>query len=103
MMFLLYNNGLRIIIHTANIIEIDWYQKTNGVWISELFSPITDTESKASANMKKTDSVTNFKQYLIMYLEHYQKKELNEWIDIVKTHDMKSAKFKIIFIIIFLS
>ena len=53
--------------------------------------------------MKKTDSVTNFKQYLIMYLEHYQKKELNEWIDIVKTHDMKSAKFKIIFIIIFLS
>jgi len=30
MMFLLYETGLRIVIHTANLIEQDWKQKTQG-------------------------------------------------------------------------
>lgn len=30
MMFLLYDNGLRVVIHTANLIERDWHQKTQG-------------------------------------------------------------------------
>ena len=28
--------GLRIVIHTANMISCDWHQKTQGVWISPL-------------------------------------------------------------------
>lgn len=90
MMFLMYKNGMRVVVHTANMIEIDWYQKTQGVWISDLFPRIE--QSNATNNIKATDSKTNFKQYLIMYLEHYNKPELNEWIQHVKSHDMKSAK-----------
>lgn len=30
MMFLLYKNGLRVVIHTANLIHQDWHQKTQG-------------------------------------------------------------------------
>lgn len=29
-MFLLYSNGLRVVIHTSNLIERDWHQKTQG-------------------------------------------------------------------------
>lgn len=30
MMFLLYKTGMRIVIHTANMIEQDWDKKTQG-------------------------------------------------------------------------
>jgi Tyrosyl-DNA phosphodiesterase len=30
MMLLLYDEGLRVVIHTANLIEGDWDQKTQG-------------------------------------------------------------------------
>jgi tyrosyl-DNA phosphodiesterase-1 len=30
MMFLLYKNGMRVVIHTANLIPGDWEQKTEG-------------------------------------------------------------------------
>ena len=91
MMFLLYKHGMRVVVHTANMIDIDWYQKTNGVWISELFPRIAHSTA-SNVNIKTSDSKTNFKQYLIMYLEHYNKPELNEWIQHIKMHDMKSAK-----------
>jgi tyrosyl-DNA phosphodiesterase-1 len=30
MMFLLYKNGMRVVIHTANLIAEDWAKKTEG-------------------------------------------------------------------------
>ncbi|KAH3855028.1 hypothetical protein DPMN_097587 [Dreissena polymorpha] len=30
MMLLLYEDGLRVVIHTSNLIEQDWHQKTQG-------------------------------------------------------------------------
>ena len=30
MMLLLYDTGLRIVIHTSNLIHQDWHQKTQG-------------------------------------------------------------------------
>ena len=38
MMFLLYETGLRIVIHTANLISKDWGQKTQGYDQNVLFS-----------------------------------------------------------------
>ena len=100
MMFLLYKNGMRVVIHTANLIHVDWHQKTNGVWISELFPRIDPSASKAAAtvaNPKSTDSKTNFRAYLIMYLEHYGRSELKVWIDHLKAHNTSSAKYFIFF------
>jgi hypothetical protein len=44
------------------------------------------------------DSKTKFKEYLIMYLEHYRNPLISEWIDIVKNHDMSSAKLDFSFL-----
>ena len=32
MMLLKYDKGMRVVIHTANLVEKDWYQKTQG-WV----------------------------------------------------------------------
>merc|ERR1712018_677943 len=33
MMLLCYENGMRVVIHTANLVEKDWFQKTQGMWV----------------------------------------------------------------------
>jgi hypothetical protein len=53
---------------------------------SKIDEPITP------AIMKNFDSKTNFKQYLIMYLDYYNHKKMNYWIDLIKQHDMSKAK-----------
>ncbi len=105
---------MRVVIHTSNLIEQDWYQKTQGlelrklikniqkmlilfynqrIWMSGMFPRIEDSDlKKAGANLKLYDSKTSFKQYLMMYLEYYHEKKLNYWIDLIKHHDMSSAK-----------
>ena len=40
MMLFHYKEGCRIVVHTANLIEDDWYEKTQGFWISPLFPPL---------------------------------------------------------------
>ena len=32
MMFLLYDSGLRVVVHTANLVERDWHKKSQGYW-----------------------------------------------------------------------
>ncbi|XP_033639145.1 tyrosyl-DNA phosphodiesterase 1-like [Asterias rubens] len=85
MMLLLYTNGMRVVIHTANIINQDWFQKTQGVWISPLF-PKTDSTSTS------TDSPTLFQRDLAEYLTAYRSPSLQEWIGHIRSHDMSEAK-----------
>jgi hypothetical protein len=40
----------------------------------------------------KYDSKTNFKKYLMTYLEYYNEKKLNYWINNIKLHDTTKAK-----------
>lgn len=87
MMFLLYTTGLRVVILTANLVAQDWAQKTQGMWVSPIFPEldINDCSSKGSSNP------THFKEDLIQYLEAYKRKQLNNWITIIKKHDMSTA------------
>ncbi|CAH1792376.1 unnamed protein product [Owenia fusiformis] len=89
MMLLFYDIGMRVVIHTANLIEKDWHQKTQGVWISPMF-PKCKTASDAK------DSSTNFKQDLIQYMEAYRTPHFKSWLEKIKLHDMSSAKVHII-------
>lgn len=34
-MFLVYPTGVRIIVHTANLIHVDWNNKTQGLWMQD--------------------------------------------------------------------
>ncbi|XP_002736713.2 tyrosyl-DNA phosphodiesterase 1-like [Saccoglossus kowalevskii] len=92
MMFLLYDNGMRVVIHTANIIHNDWYQKTQGVWISPLFPKLASDQ-----DLSQGDSVTQFRKDLLEYLGAYgTNKHLQEWQETIRQHDMSSAKVFII-------
>ncbi|XP_045183449.2 tyrosyl-DNA phosphodiesterase 1-like [Mercenaria mercenaria] len=90
MMLLLYEDGLRVVIHTSNIIQQDWYQKTQGMWISPLFPRLPE------AGKDKGDSPTHFKRDLIDYLQAYKAYQLKDWIDYISQHDMSTAKVVII-------
>lgn len=86
MMFLRYQEGLRIAIHTCNLVAKDWHQKTQGLWISPLFNPL-----------KNDDPVEKdkfcFKTDLIEYLRSYKRHTvLEKWIDLIQGHDLSTAR-----------
>lgn len=86
-MLLLYNDGLRVVIHTANLVDGDWAQKTQGIWVSPLFPPLP-----APGGDSIGDSVTHFKRDLLEYLSAYRHQRLTAWIDIARRHDFSAAK-----------
>uniref|UniRef100_A0A8C8S910 Tyrosyl-DNA phosphodiesterase 1 n=1 Tax=Pelusios castaneus TaxID=367368 RepID=A0A8C8S910_9SAUR len=87
MMILLYEEGLRVVIHTSNLIEDDWDQKTQGIWLSPLY-PRLPQGTTGSAG----ESVTNFKSDLINYLMAYNSPTLKEWTDIIQEHDLSETR-----------
>ncbi|ESO90136.1 hypothetical protein LOTGIDRAFT_206752 [Lottia gigantea] len=91
MMLLLYDNGLRVVITTANGIKGDWHQKTQGVWISPVFPKLPD-----EGGLDIGDSSTNFKKDLCQYITAYRHAKLKIWEKHLKAHDMSSAKVFII-------
>ncbi|KAL5008312.1 hypothetical protein ScPMuIL_013893 [Solemya velum] len=90
MMFLLYDNGMRVVIHTANLIQRDWFQKTQGIWVSPVFPKL----SKSGA--KEGDSKTHFKHDLLDYLSAYRAYQMKDWTKHIQDHDMSSARVHII-------
>ncbi|KAH9489505.1 tyrosyl-DNA phosphodiesterase 1 [Bulinus truncatus] len=89
MMLLLYETGMRVVIHTANLIDNDWYQKTQGIWISPMFPPLKDATDKG-------DSTTGFKTDLLQYMAAYRATKLTSWEKHIQAHDMSSANVYII-------
>ncbi|XP_015278745.1 PREDICTED: tyrosyl-DNA phosphodiesterase 1 [Gekko japonicus] len=87
MMLLCYEEGLRVVIHTSNLIEDDWYQKTQGIWLSPLY-PKLPPGTLGSAG----ESCTNFKSDLITYLMSYKSPTLNEWVEVIKQHDLSETR-----------
>ncbi|XP_075007403.1 tyrosyl-DNA phosphodiesterase 1 isoform X1 [Calonectris borealis] len=87
MMLLLYEEGLRVVIHTSNLIADDWHQKTQGIWLSPLY-PRLPQGTTGSAG----ESETNFKSDLISYLMAYNSPALKEWIDLIQEHDLSETR-----------
>ncbi|XP_022595502.1 tyrosyl-DNA phosphodiesterase 1 [Seriola dumerili] len=91
MMLLWYEEGFRVIILTSNLIRADWYQKTQGMWLSPLF-PRLPKGSSATAG----ESPTFFKRDLLEYLGSYRAPELEEWIQRIKEHDLSETRVYLI-------
>ncbi|XP_074764629.1 tyrosyl-DNA phosphodiesterase 1 isoform X1 [Athene noctua] len=87
MMLLLYKEGLRVVIHTSNLIAEDWHQKTQGIWLSPLY-PRLPQGTTGSAG----ESETKFKSDLISYLMAYNSPALKEWIDLIQEHDLSETR-----------
>jgi tyrosyl-DNA phosphodiesterase-1 len=82
MMLLLYDEGMRVIIHTANLIPQDWDQKTQGVWMSPMFP--------------KSTKSSQFQVDLLAYLSSYDRSALDVWRRHVSSHDMSEANVHLI-------
>ncbi|XP_046686280.1 probable tyrosyl-DNA phosphodiesterase [Homalodisca vitripennis] len=78
-----YRDGsVRVCVHTANLVESDWDNRVQGVWLSPLCPALPlDTDSTAG------ESPTNFKQDLILYLSAYRLPELQPWISKLRRAD----------------
>ncbi|NXK77379.1 TYDP1 phosphodiesterase, partial [Amazona guildingii] len=87
MMLLLYEEGLRVVIHTSNLIADDWHQKTQGIWLSPLYPRLPQGTSGSAG-----ESETNFKSDLISYLMAYNSPTLKEWIDLIQEHDLSETR-----------
>ncbi|EPY74808.1 tyrosyl-DNA phosphodiesterase 1 [Camelus ferus] len=85
MMLLLYEEGLRVVIHTSNLIHADWHQKTQGIWLSPLYPRIVHGAHRSG------ESTTHFKADLISYLTAYNAAPLKEWIDTIQEHDLSET------------
>ncbi|XP_005992768.1 tyrosyl-DNA phosphodiesterase 1 [Latimeria chalumnae] len=91
MMLLLYEEGLRVVIHTSNLIHDDWHQKTQGIWLSPLYPRLPEGSAESDG-----DSVTNFRRDLMEYLLAYRSPSLSEWISVLKEHDMSETRVYLI-------
>ena len=75
MMLLHYYDVVRIVISTANLVSKDWDKKTQGFFMSPMFS----IKSK-----KQTENQSHFKTDLIEYLNAYKKLEIQQWVDVIE-------------------
>lgn len=90
MMLLHYEEGLRVVIHTSNLIHEDWHQKTQGIWLSPLYPRLTQ------GSVGSGESPTHFKADLISYLTAYNMPQLKEWADLIQEHDLSETKVYLI-------
>ncbi|KRY69410.1 Tyrosyl-DNA phosphodiesterase 1, partial [Trichinella pseudospiralis] len=91
MTLLRYRKGLKVAIHTANLIEYDWCEKTQGMYISPLFPLIEN-----NTGTDDYDSKTNFKADLIAYLNAYTNSAVKAWAEDIKNYDMREANVFIV-------
>lgn len=95
MMLLKYTDGLRIVIHTANMIAEDWSLRTQGLWISP--------KLRRCEGMVAPDSETKFRADLITYLHaygsrltQYPNSPLGPWIKDLAAHDFSLVRVYLI-------
>lgn len=87
MMLLWYEEGFRVIILTSNLIRADWYQKTQGMWMSPVFPRLPEGSDESAG-----ESPTFFKRDLLEYLATYRASELEVWIRRIGEHDLSEAR-----------
>lgn len=88
LMILIYEEGIRIIIHTGNLIEDDWKFKVQTLWISPKFKKIPKRDSKMSENINDDQL---FKIDLINYLRKYGIKKVTDLANYLSHYDMSNA------------
>lgn len=88
MMFLGYSDGsMRVVISTANLYEDDWHNRTQGLWISPKL-PALPVDADTGAG----ESLTGFKQDLMLYLVEYKISQLQPWIARIRNSDFSAIK-----------
>lgn len=80
------DDGIRVVVSTANLYFNDWENRTQGVWISPHLPLLAE-----SANPSDGESPTGFKRDLERYLHKYGQPALTEWISVVRRANFSSV------------
>ncbi|KAK7582630.1 hypothetical protein V9T40_014075 [Parthenolecanium corni] len=89
MMILSYQDkSIRVVVTTGNLIEFDWENTTQGLWVSPRLQFI-ETKSEEPCQF---DSETNFKRDLLQYLRNYNLPIMDPWIEKVENADFREIK-----------
>uniref|UniRef100_S4RNM2 Tyrosyl-DNA phosphodiesterase 1 n=1 Tax=Petromyzon marinus TaxID=7757 RepID=S4RNM2_PETMA len=89
MMLLLYEEGMRVVIHTSNLFFQDWHQKTQGIWLSPMLPRLSTSEELPEM---QGESPTGFKQDLIAYLKAYSSHSVTCWAEHLQQHDLSEVR-----------
>lgn len=88
MSFVQYTDkSVRFYVYTANLVESDWDNRTQGIWISPK-CPRVPAESSASHG----ESPTKFREDIMDYLTSYPVQATAAWRDVIKYTDCSSIK-----------
>lgn len=88
MMLLGYTDGsMRVVISTANLVEDDWYNRTQGLWLSPRCPRVPD-----DADTGTGVGPTGFRDDLVRYLVTYNVARLQPWIARVRRSDFSAVK-----------
>ncbi|XP_038981850.1 tyrosyl-DNA phosphodiesterase 1 isoform X2 [Phoenix dactylifera] len=83
-MLLVYPQGVRVVVHTANLIYVDWNNKTQGLWMQ-------DFPWKEQQNLNKGSS---FENDLVDYLNTLKWSEFNVNLPVVGNVNINPSFFK---------
>ncbi|XP_034238223.1 probable tyrosyl-DNA phosphodiesterase isoform X2 [Thrips palmi] len=81
------DNSIRVIVSTANLVESDWENRTQGLWISPKLPQLPP-----DADTMSGDSPTQFKGDLVRYLSAYRLPQLQEWLGKIRRADFSSVR-----------
>lgn len=88
MMLLGYTDGsMRCIVSTANLVEDDWHNRTQGLWISPRCARLP-----ADADTGAGGGPTGFRDDLLRYLNAYGLAALQPWMARVRQSDFSAVK-----------
>ncbi|KAI3829368.1 hypothetical protein L1987_03490 [Smallanthus sonchifolius] len=83
-MFLVYPQGVRVIVHTANLIYVDWNNKSQGLWMQDFLWKNQDSSDKGSG----------FESDLIDYLSALKWPEFSVQLPDLGNFSFNSSFFK---------
>lgn len=84
MLFFYKDKSMRVVVSTANLYKDDWANRVQGLWVSERL-PSFKHGSEGG------ESVTNFREDLVHYLENYRNPTLQPYIERIKNSDFSSV------------
>lgn len=88
MMLLGYADGsMRCVVSTANLVEDDWHNRTQGLWLSPRCPRMA-----ADADTGAGNGPTGFREDLVRYLVTYNQPRLQPWIARVRCSDFSAVK-----------
>ena len=88
-----HDDTVQVIIHTANMISLDWETMCQAVWKSPPLPLFEQSKDCIPRNeVGRIGSGTRFKQDLLRYLAHYGRKRMGALIDELQKHDFSAIR-----------